>query len=55
MTTTILHITSSLFALSAKHNLTGGYLVYIVLISVACYVVRCSLRLPRCLLSDAKE
>ncbi|KAF7326733.1 Major facilitator superfamily multidrug-resistance DHA1 sub-family [Mycena venus] len=32
-------IASSLFALSAKHNLAGGYLVYIVLVGVACCAV----------------
>ncbi|KAJ7679391.1 major facilitator superfamily multidrug-resistance, DHA1 sub-family [Mycena polygramma] len=47
-------VTSSLFALSTKHNLAGGYLVYIILTGVACLGFRCSLLLPPQLLSDTK-
>ncbi|KAJ7604167.1 major facilitator superfamily domain-containing protein [Mycena polygramma] len=46
-------VTSSLFALSTKHNLVGGHLVYIFLIGVACVGFRCSLLLPRQLRSEA--
>ncbi|KAJ7767308.1 major facilitator superfamily multidrug-resistance, DHA1 sub-family [Mycena metata] len=45
---------SSLFALSVKHNLARGYLVYIVLTGVALIAARCSLMLPRHLQSELK-
>ncbi|KAJ7679392.1 major facilitator superfamily domain-containing protein [Mycena polygramma] len=47
--------TSSLFALSTKHNLAGGHLVYIVLILIACCGLRCSLLLPHHLRSESKR
>ncbi|KAJ7249141.1 major facilitator superfamily domain-containing protein [Mycena haematopus] len=45
-------VASSLFALSVKHNFAGGYLVYIVLVGIACCALHCSLMLPRRLKSD---
>ncbi|KAJ7486429.1 major facilitator superfamily domain-containing protein [Mycena galericulata] len=46
---------SSLFSLSVKNNLAGGYLVYIILIGLTLGAVRCSLLLPRQLRSEAKN
>ncbi|KAK7000208.1 hypothetical protein R3P38DRAFT_3057644, partial [Favolaschia claudopus] len=46
-------IASSLFALSLKRNMAGGYLVYIVLVGITCGGLRCSLLLPRRLSSDS--
>lgn len=46
---------SSLFALSAEHQLAGGNLVYIVLGVATLGAVRCSLLLPRKLGSDSKK
>ncbi|KAJ7017084.1 major facilitator superfamily domain-containing protein [Mycena alexandri] len=46
---------SSLFALSVKHNLARGYLVYIVLTGLALIATRCSLMLPRYLRSELKK
>jgi MFS family permease len=46
---------SSLFALSAEHQIAGGNLVYFVLIAATLCAVRCSLLLPRKLRSESKE
>ncbi|KAJ6577483.1 major facilitator superfamily multidrug-resistance, DHA1 sub-family [Mycena capillaripes] len=43
---------SSLFALSAEHQIAGGNLVYLVLIIITLVAVRCSLLLPRKLRTD---
>ncbi|KAJ7671510.1 major facilitator superfamily multidrug-resistance, DHA1 sub-family [Mycena polygramma] len=43
---------SSLFALSAEHQIAGGNLVYYVLIVLALVAARCTLLLPRKLRSD---
>ncbi|KAJ7236253.1 major facilitator superfamily multidrug-resistance, DHA1 sub-family [Mycena haematopus] len=43
---------SSLFALSAEHQIAGGNLVYIVLVIATLGAVRCSLLLPRKLSSE---
>ncbi|KAJ7168858.1 major facilitator superfamily multidrug-resistance, DHA1 sub-family [Mycena filopes] len=48
-------VASSLFALSVKHNLVGGNLVYIVMAVIASIAARCSLMLPRHLQSDLKR
>ncbi|KAF7376965.1 MFS domain-containing protein [Mycena sanguinolenta] len=48
-------VASSLFALSTKHNIAGGYLVYLVLAGIACCSLRCSLMLPRRLKSDSTQ
>jgi hypothetical protein len=45
---------SSLFSLSAEHNLIGGNMVYVVLIALTLGAVRCSLLLPKTLRSDSK-
>ncbi|KAJ7159094.1 major facilitator superfamily multidrug-resistance, DHA1 sub-family [Mycena crocata] len=46
---------SSLFALSLKNNLAGGYMVYIVLVGVTLCAVRCAMMLPRQLRSEMKD
>ncbi|KAJ6484064.1 major facilitator superfamily multidrug-resistance, DHA1 sub-family [Mycena sanguinolenta] len=48
-------VASSLFALSTKHNLAGGYLVYLVLAGIACCSLRCTFMLPRRLKSDSTQ
>ncbi|KAJ7111799.1 major facilitator superfamily multidrug-resistance, DHA1 sub-family [Mycena epipterygia] len=45
---------SSMFSLSVKNNLVGGYMVYIILILLTLGAVRCSLLLPRRLRSESK-
>ncbi|KAJ7508276.1 major facilitator superfamily domain-containing protein [Mycena galericulata] len=47
-------VASSLFALSVKHNLAGGYLVYIVLVGITFCALRFSLMLPHRLRYDSK-
>lgn len=48
-------VASSLFAVSNKHNLAGGLLVYLVLGAITLCALRCSLLLPRQLRSEAKN
>ncbi|KAJ7082393.1 major facilitator superfamily multidrug-resistance, DHA1 sub-family [Mycena belliarum] len=43
---------SSLFSLSVKHNLVGGYMVYIILVGLTLGALRGSLLLPRQLRSE---
>ncbi|KAJ7854551.1 major facilitator superfamily domain-containing protein, partial [Mycena olivaceomarginata] len=45
-------IVSSLFALSVKHNVAGGYLVYIGLVGLTGCALRCAMLLPRRMKSD---
>ncbi|KAJ7194486.1 major facilitator superfamily multidrug-resistance, DHA1 sub-family [Mycena haematopus] len=48
-------LASSLFSFSAKHNLVGGYMVYIVLTGITCFALRCSLMLPHRLTTDSEN
>ncbi|KAK7006461.1 MFS domain-containing protein [Favolaschia claudopus] len=48
-------VASSLFAVSVKHNIAGGYLVYIILACISYGALRCTLMLPRRLSSDAES
>ncbi|KAK6980772.1 MFS domain-containing protein [Favolaschia claudopus] len=48
-------VASSLFAVSVKHNIAGGYLVYIILAGISYGALRCTLMLPRRLSSDAES
>ncbi|KAJ6557545.1 major facilitator superfamily multidrug-resistance, DHA1 sub-family [Mycena capillaripes] len=48
-------VASSLFALSNKHNLAAGYLVYLILGGITCCALLCSRLLPRQLRSEAKN
>ncbi|KAJ7616005.1 major facilitator superfamily multidrug-resistance, DHA1 sub-family [Roridomyces roridus] len=45
---------SSLFALSVKNNLAGGYLVYIILVGMAAVAVRVTFLLPRQLRAEGR-
>ncbi|KAJ7354091.1 major facilitator superfamily domain-containing protein [Mycena albidolilacea] len=45
-------IAFSLFALSVKHNVAGGYLVYIGLVGLTGCALRCAMLLPRRMKSD---
>ncbi|KAJ7737770.1 major facilitator superfamily multidrug-resistance, DHA1 sub-family [Mycena maculata] len=46
---------SSLFSLSVKNNLAGGYMVYIILVGLTLGAVRCSFLLPRQLRSESEN
>ncbi|KAK6971765.1 major facilitator superfamily domain-containing protein, partial [Favolaschia claudopus] len=48
-------VASSLFAVSVKHNIVGGYLVYIILACISYGALRCTLMLPPRLSSDAES